>query len=323
MPPASDWTIYYDDLQEGAWFQDLSPHFADAALRPLSDALRVAHLADTLRYDRPDILLTHRGVPVLVVERTIEVPSGHNVGQRFARLAAAAEQQVPLVYFGPFKARKHGGETEGPRFMNLRLFYALDKIESINGAAVSTVNWPVDDDCELIRLHSKDDQMREYVEALIDIIVDENDHQAAIVDRIRDTAIYERLKADRLAFEQDGVRNPEQYEVPPPSVRLLSGQTAATEFSVPALRGMSLVVAYKVGMNYVRSDPYTGMGMLYRYLYVLPQQDRCLVLQFPGISLETWETVANSGRARKDVKLYRLIADGVQFSDTYRARGDF
>jgi hypothetical protein len=316
----SEWTIYYDDLQEGTWFQHLDERMSSAELRPLGDALADPGTADVLQYDRPDVLLTHRGTPVLVIERTIEVPSGHNVGQRFARLAAAAEQRVPLVYFGPFKARKHGGATAGPRYMNLRLFYALDKIEQLNDAAVSTINWPVDDDCELLRTPAKDDQMREYLAALIDIVLVERD-QRHIVSRIRETDIYRRLRDDRLAFEQTGVSRPEQYSGPPNSVRLLSGQEAAAEFGEPALARLTEIAAYRIGMTYIRSDPYTGMSMLYRYLYVLPHIDtRALILQLPAISRGAWDAAIHSGHLRKDVKLYRLVADAIQFSDGFRLR---
>ena len=108
--------IYYDDLQEGMWFKSLNPSFGEAVLHPITGASSVnPALAPVLQYDRPDIVLTDSGKPILVIERTVEVPSGHNVGQRFARLAAAAQAKIPLVYFGPYAAYKHGGETQGPR----------------------------------------------------------------------------------------------------------------------------------------------------------------------------------------------------------------
>ncbi len=115
------WTVYYDDIQEGVWFSSLHSALEDAVLAPITGAVKEnAALAKVLQYDRPDVILAHDGEPVLVLERTVEVPSGHNVGQRFARLAAAAEDQRPLVYFGPFVAYKHGGKTAGERFVTVR-----------------------------------------------------------------------------------------------------------------------------------------------------------------------------------------------------------
>src|SRR4051794_12663239 len=106
---AAPYTIYADELHEGEWFKSLHPALAEAAEEPLTGAVeRNPKVAAALAYDRPDILLADaNGEPILVVERTIEVPSGHNVGQRYARLAAASEARVPLVYFGPYVAVKH------------------------------------------------------------------------------------------------------------------------------------------------------------------------------------------------------------------------
>jgi len=106
-------TIYYDDLQEGVWFREFDARFVDADLQPISGATdQNPALEGVLAFDRPDIILAASGTPIQVIERTIEVPSGHNVGQRFARLAAAARAGVPLVYFGPYAAYKHGGATQ-------------------------------------------------------------------------------------------------------------------------------------------------------------------------------------------------------------------
>lgn len=95
------------------------------------------------------------------------MPTGHNVGQRFARLATAAEAKIPLVYFGPYMARKHGGATAGPRYMNLRPFYTLDILADLNKSAVTTINWPVYDKCELLRTEVKDKTMKEYKDLVL------------------------------------------------------------------------------------------------------------------------------------------------------------
>src|SRR5436190_6706527 len=159
------YTVYYDSINEGAWFQSLHPKLAGAALQPFP---RRAHatgdLARVLAYDRPDIVLTDGDAPILVVERTVEVPSGHNVGQRFARLAAAAQMRIPCVYFGPYAAYKHGGITQGPRYMNLRLFYAIKKMAAIEDTASTTINWPVDRHYEIIKRPEKDARMRAYLD---------------------------------------------------------------------------------------------------------------------------------------------------------------
>ena len=84
MPP---FTILYDEPQEADWFRNLHPDLVDADESTITNAVVNP---DVLAYDRPDIVLLDDQQPILVVEETVEVPSGHNVGQRFARLAAAA-----------------------------------------------------------------------------------------------------------------------------------------------------------------------------------------------------------------------------------------
>ena len=157
-------TIYYDDYQEGIWFKSLHQEFSNAILKqiPSGEALRNAGdgFVNVLQYDRPDIILEHDNQIILVLERTVEVPSGHNVGQRFGRLVAAAKLRITVVYFGPYVAYKHGGNTAGPRYMNLRLFYALDALSKYYNTAVTTINWPVDTNYEIIKNPSKDTRVK-------------------------------------------------------------------------------------------------------------------------------------------------------------------
>ena len=78
-------------------------------------------------------------------------------------------------------------------------------------------------------------------------------------------------------------------------------------------------VLYKVGMRNIRSDPYAGMAMLYLYLYCggMRNRTRNLVFHFPRINQEMWFKAASSSRERKDIRLFRLAADGILFSDGY------
>ena len=66
-------------------------------------------------------------------------------------------------------------------------------------------------------------------------------------------------------------------------------------------------------MKKIRSDPYTGMAMLYDYLYV-KRKDRSLALWFPEISSNDWKSAAQN-KKRKDVRLYLHSGDIIIFSD--------
>ena len=87
------------------------------------------------------------------------------------------------------------------------------------------------------------------------------------------------------------------------------------------LKEFDELVIYEIGMKKIRSDPYTGMSMLYRYLYVLEHPSRALVLWFPNITENAWRRVAvNRNRNRKDVRLFRIAADAILLADNLLLR---
>jgi hypothetical protein len=311
--------ILYDEPHEAAWFRGLHPNFANVPDAPITGRQPPA-VAKVLSYDRPDIVLVDGDEPVLVVEETVEVPSGHNVGQRFARIAAAAEQKVPSLYFGPYVAKKHGGVTAGPRFMNARLFHAVDAMVSVTGAAVTTVNWPVDAKFEVRRDPAKDADVRAYVDTFM---ISYHAHgMAGINQALLNSTIHARMITERDQFVQTRIRNPQQYASPPDSVELLprSDFVARVPSAAALPTSVTEVVLYNIGMTSVRSDPYTGMGMLYKYLYIAQHPHRALVLWFPNISMAAWASVAANAK-RKDVRLFRIAADAILFSDGFALRG--
>lgn len=315
-----NFTILYDEPQEADWFKGLHASLADADEVAITDAKHWPSMAGLLGYDRPDIVLLSDGRPILVVEETVEVPSGHNVGQRFARLAAAAEHQVPCLYFGPYVARKHGGATQGPRYMNLRLFGALEAMVRVTGAAVTTINWPVDQDCEVRRDAQKDDDVREFIATLLDLY--EGQPSADLNAQILRSDVHRRMMAERAKFVGT-IKRAEQYDLPPESVQVLTNETFCAAFEHdPRKHGISAreIVLYKVGMKSIRSDPYTGMAMLYHYLYIAEHRDRALVLWFPEIDQAAWRT-ASARPNRKDVRLYKHASEAILFRDGFVAKG--
>ncbi|GFE57406.1 hypothetical protein [Geobacter sp. AOG1] len=59
------------------------------------------NLISLFKYDRPDLIFARNGIPLLVVELTEHAYTGDNGLQRFVRVASAAENSVPFIYFGP------------------------------------------------------------------------------------------------------------------------------------------------------------------------------------------------------------------------------
>ena len=315
-----DFTILYDEPQEAEWFRNLNIGLADAGEVAITEARSWQGVRDVLSYDRPDIVLVDGDRPVLVVEETVEVPSGHNVGQRFARIAAAAQSGVPFLYFGPYVAKKHGGITAGPRYMNARLFLALDAIERITGTAVTTINWPVDAQSEVRRDQAKDADVQEYIATFLALYKRQRD-LTQLSKEILASDIHRRMVAERDYFVRTAIRNPEQYNGPPESVEILSLAAFGRRhgYTGNQLQEFADMAIYKIGMNYIRSDPYTGMSMLYRYLYVLENAGRALVLWFPNITHAMWRNAAANTK-RKDVRLFRIAADAILFADTLVSR---
>lgn len=313
--------ILYDAYQEGRWFADLHPLLSTARLEPFPQS-PTGELGAVLAYDRPDIVLLDDGRPILVVERTIEVPSGHNVGQRFARLAAAAQRRVPTVYFGPYAAYKHGGDTQGPRYMNLRLFQAIDALNQMEDAAVVTIRWPVDGDYEIVRDAAKDQRMRAFMDVFFDLYREFG--VPNMTHSLRTSPFEHQQEQERAHFIATEVARPEQYDVPPSSVVLTVGSSRTNPPLPPELHGQPVAI-YQVGMRNLRSDPYTGMALLYSYLYCggMNRPIRKLILWFPHIAQNTWDEAAGRTPDAKHIKLHRLAGDAVVFKDGYAMSGRF
>ena len=308
--------IYYDSYQEGKWFEALHPDLAGSDLQPFPRN-PTGKLGGVLGLDRPDIVLTGlNDEPILVVERTVEVPSGHNVGQRFARLVAAAIETVPCVYFGPYAAMKHGGETSGPRYMNLRLFKALRVLELVEKSPVTTIRWHTDNDHELLKTPAKDDRMREYLE----LFFKELKNAPSIADlahTILNSDFEKEQEAERDEFVRREVKRSAGYDNPPNSLLLgVGGRLTADLLGSPF--ASQPIALYDVGMKYIRSDPYTGTALLYSYLYCggLKHRKTPLILRFPNITHAMWQTAASGrGGATKTIRLFRLASDAIIFSD--------
>ena len=86
--------IYFDSQTEAIWFSSLHPAFDIDKNRYHMIEKRgnnIPLVTKITEYDKPDIIVIKDNKPLLVIEITQEVPTGHNVGQRFARLVRAIE----------------------------------------------------------------------------------------------------------------------------------------------------------------------------------------------------------------------------------------
>lgn len=90
------------------------------------------HIKKILYLDCPDLIVEYEMEPIFSIEISSEAGTGHNAFQRFARIAAAAENGVPAIYIYPeaaIIARKDAPVRWDS--INPLIFKALDRVMSI------------------------------------------------------------------------------------------------------------------------------------------------------------------------------------------------
>ena len=311
--------IFCDAKHEGLWFRDLSPLLSDASFETIGGrGTNPPIIENLIYYDRPDIILLYDGEPVLVLEKTSEVPSGHNVGQRQGRMVRSIEQNIPAIYLQPFDAMKHGKHPHLCR-LNPRLLQFYTKMWDIHDTPALVVNWPSDSDWELITDGSEDDEISAVV----------HDFLQSDFDWGCSKFLHYRQQMPKEAAKRIDAWKP--YGHPPGSVSIIPTSSlaqiihhrSAGEQSIPpewVQRKESVV--YKIGMSPKkcrREDPYTGTQFIYDYLYCRngekPEEKfRNLLFDLPKIAVDRWKEANPNDPGRKSV-LWYATANGLLLSD--------
>lgn len=308
--------IYYDSFTEAIWFSELNSvfdieknNYTIIGKRGKNSKLVEAIIA----YDRPDIILIKNNKPLLVIEITQEVPTGHNVGQRFARLARAVELGIPTIYFFPFDAKKHG-EYAGLCNLNIRLLAAAKRLYEIHDTPLLCVNWPIDEYGEIITDGSENDTIKAILESYVDSGFDKNCLGFSQQLRAMDNEYQTRLS------------NRKSYANLPNSIIKSKTEVLLEDYGlteVPqsfAQRQYSYVYSMEMKpKSCKRQDPYTGMTLLYDYLCCrtgpsVENKESNLVLSFPEIPVETWKTNNPNNPHTKSCNWY-LTANLFLFKD--------
>jgi hypothetical protein len=311
--------IFCDDLQEGRWFSNLSPYLAQAPLLTIGGrGSNPAFMEKLLRYDRPDIVLVIDNQPKVVIEKTSEVPTGHNIGQRFGRMVNAVEEGVAVAYFLPFKAMKHG-RYANVCYVNARLFEAFKKMEEIHKVSVLAIEWLCDDRYELIRDGTEDRLTKQFIEELFRANFDYE--KVPVISEI-----HNRMTEEYRAR----IRETPSYQNPPPTVRIVRTSDFVKSISnrmkeeklLEAFLGRAETVTYRFDMtpeNCRREDPYTGTQFIYDYIWCRngpnPRDKfRNLVLMAPLISKQRWLEANPNNSGRKSC-VYYVTANMIVLSD--------
>lgn len=323
----SQLTIYGDDAQEALWFQSLTP-MLETAERKLLNTDVPTEVESLLEYDRPDIILVKDSEPVLVLERTSMVPTGTNISQRFGRLIRAVEEGVPAVMYQPFKARKHG-EHSSICWANARDLWAMSKATKFHDAPFWAIEWPSDDDGELLTDGTEDKYVSDFIEAFINSSYDTDnmeDEKDLIRQRMKDAYNTSRSKTN-------------SYKTLPRSVDMVDTADVVDGDFPNYMNERDETIVYDVGLSessLPREDPYTGAQFVYDYGWCrdgpsVQDRTRNLVINVTKLTAEEWCTLVDNDPDLKRSLWYEL-ADAFTFKDTvvsdydnleYYAQGDY
>ena len=104
------------------------------------------HIKSILYLDCPDIIVEKNGRPIFTIEVSTEAGTGHNVFQRFARLAASAENSIPAFYIYPKGSIITRSNGCGWDTLNPLIFKALESVKEIFKIPVLLYYFPSDID---------------------------------------------------------------------------------------------------------------------------------------------------------------------------------
>jgi hypothetical protein len=310
---------FCDDLNEFSWFIQLDRRLATAEFKRIGTRGSNPRVVEKLiTYDRPDVILLRDEEPVLTLEKTREVPTGHNVGQRFARLVRSVEHGIPTIKFLPFDAKKHGTHANICN-LNPRLLLAFENMWKIHDTPILAVNWLSDSDGELLEDISAEKHLRALLAGYIGSGYDKRCKE------------FQNARVSQLSDYSRRCENYEPYQDPPPSVTigktsdlLSSIGVSPTSADAQKLLARDESVVYEIGMtetNCRREDPYTGTQFIYDYVYCRngPQPKnkfRNLILHFPKIRQAIWDSKNPNDPSRKSSNWY-VAASAHVFADKW------
>lgn len=103
------------------------------------------HIRKILYLDAPDLIVEFNNEPIFSIEVTTEAGTGHNAFQRFARIAASVENEVPAFYIYPEGAIIHRKAVETKwDTLNPLVFRALEAVMSIYSIPALLYYFPSD-----------------------------------------------------------------------------------------------------------------------------------------------------------------------------------
>ncbi|MGL4669635.1 MAG: hypothetical protein ACRCVG_03425 [Methanobacteriaceae archaeon] len=274
-----------------------------------------------LYLDAHDIIIEYNKKPILAVEISHEAGTGHNVFQRFGRLAAAAENNVPIAYIYPeatFITRKNKKtQPEIKRWdkINPSIFRALEKLMRIHKVPSLLYYFPTEYDGDpnkvpssnkghkhdkefLSHPDSSDDEIISFFE-FVDLTIEKTLNEDNI------SLLNERLITDRRDWMQEeyvdkGGTNkkwsPESATIEIPTECLIDHLKQYSEENYcfgDYLDSKKKTIIYKVNAV-LRGDPYPGALVALDYLKTriggnIEDRDKNLVMAWCDLEYDSVE----------------------------------
>lgn len=108
------------------------------------------HIKEILYLDAPDLIVELNSEPIFSIEISTEAGTGHNAFQRFARIAASVEKNVPAFYIYPEAAivtrvnKSTGEDVVKWDSINPLVFKALEEVMNIYNVPALLYYFPTD-----------------------------------------------------------------------------------------------------------------------------------------------------------------------------------
>lgn len=145
-----------EDDSAGKFIVENSSLRRDRRFSPRRDILRIIpnnqkafpqnpdFLREILYLDRPDVVVTDKDPerPILAIEFCAEAPSGHDILQRFGRVAAAAGSSVPFAFVFPERKWIRRQNRDGWDIYNPLIFKGLQQIGHFHQTPVLAFYFP-------------------------------------------------------------------------------------------------------------------------------------------------------------------------------------
>ena len=244
------------------------------------------HIKKILYLDAPDIIVEVDSNPIFTIEESKEAGTGHNVFQRFSRLAASAENGIPSFYVYPEAViiERRNGSIKWD-VINPLICHALDRLMSVFNTPALLFFFPsrypsrdfspmnkknkgllFHNDVKYLACPQVDSEMQEMFQC-IDLIVDQVERKGfSAISALMGFSLVKKRKELHLTYLTNHLGGKSREEMSPLSATMEVPTETILRYlekhsGVRSIRGVlpsrKKTIVYKVNASF-RGDPYPG-----------------------------------------------------------------